>query len=232
VFREIVVVLSLAGSMFFNPISMSCASGPDAGSITPCLTNGELAKAVVSLSRDYNEAQVAQDILRRSSKQSQACRRRIIAAVMEAMDKPDLDISRIQSDATLWREGAILLGDLKAEQSLDLLFAHITMTTGDWSSTMTHQPALEGIIRMGSIAIPGLKHLLVSEDSHTRHYAVYCLASLGGLSARQALQTALLKESDPCVKRFIGISITAIDVKHGGVKPDHGEWAKAFLCMS
>jgi hypothetical protein len=28
------------------------------------------------------------------------------------------------------------------------------------------------------------------------------------------------------------ISIKRIDIKHGGVKPDHGEWARAFLCMS
>ena len=51
-------------------------------------------------------------------------------------------------------------GDLKAAQSLDLLLSHIKMTDGEWSATMTHQPALEGIIRMGPVAIPKLKDLL------------------------------------------------------------------------
>ena len=28
------------------------------------------------------------------------------------------------------------------------------------------------------------------------------------------------------------MTIETIDVKHGGLKQDHGEWAKAFMCMS
>jgi len=43
---------------------------------------------------------------------------KLLPLVMNAMDKPDLDISRDQAHATLWREGAILLGELKAMESL------------------------------------------------------------------------------------------------------------------
>lgn len=200
--------------------------------LSPCLGDDQLAKAVTSLSREYDESQVAQEFLRQSSKHSSPCKQRIVAAVMRAMDKPDLDISRDQASANLWREGAILLGDLKATQSLDLLLAHIKMTDGEWSSTMSHQPALEGIIRMGRVAIPKLESMLRNQDWQTRHYAVYCLASIGGISARRALQKQLLKESNQCVKSFIQVSIETIDVKYGGVKQDHGEWAKAFLCKS
>lgn len=197
-----------------------------------CIAQVDLDKAVVALSQQYSEAQLAQKALRESARISSQCRQRVIRAVMGAMDRPYVDISRNQVEANLWREGARLLGDLKATESLDLLLSHITMTDGGWSSTMTHQPALEGIIRMGPLAIPKLERLLRDSDVQTRHYTTYCLASIGGLSARKALQNALPGETDACVKRFMFISIRRIDIKHGGVTPDHGEWAKAFLCMS
>lgn len=198
----------------------------------PCIEDGKLARAVLSLSREYDEAQVAQRHLRQWAKQSSACRQRVIAAVMEAMDRPNLDISRDQASANLWREGSRLLGDLKATQSLDLLLSRIKMTDGEWSTTMTHQPALAGIVLMGRVAIPKLEKLLRNQDWQIRHYAVYCLASIGGISARRVLQKDVLKETNQCVRRFIEISIERIDVKHGGVRQDHGEWAAAFWCKS
>jgi hypothetical protein len=200
--------------------------------IAPCFTDDELAATVVSLSGKYDEAQAAHRLLQQNSKQSLACRRRIVAAVMDALGKPDLDISRDQQSANLWREGAILLGELRATESLDLLLSHIKMTDGEWSSTMTHQPALAGIVLMGPVAIPKLSDLLGNEDWQTRHYAVFCLAGIGGLSARRAIQVAMPMESHPCVKRLMLVSIETIDVKKGGLKQDHGEWAKAFMCTS
>lgn len=197
-----------------------------------CLTDDQLAKAVVSLSSSYDEARIAQRLLRQTAKRSSTCRQQIVAAVMKAMDKPDLDISRDQASNRLWREGAVLLGDLKATQSLDLLLSHITMTNGEWSQTMTHQPALEGIIRMGPVAIPKLQKQLGNEDWPTRHYAVYCIASIGGPSALRAIKAAVSNESHSCVKGLMFASIQAIDVKHGGVKADNGEWANAFMCYS
>jgi hypothetical protein len=197
-----------------------------------CLSADQLAEAVNSLSREYGKAQAAQRLLRQSSKRSSACRQQIVAAVMNAMDKPDLDIQRKQADADLWREGAILLGDLKATQSLDLLLSHIKMMDGSWSSTMTHQPALEGIIRMGPLAIPKLQKLLRNQDWETRHYTVFCLANIGGRSARRVIETAVPTESHPCVKRLMLVSIQTIDIKHGGLKQDNGEFADAFMCTS
>lgn len=196
-----------------------------------CLPDDQLANTVSSLSLEYDTAQTAQSLLRQTSERSSACRQRVVAAVMNAMNRPDLDISRNQAHANLWREGAILLGDLKAAQSLDLLLSHIKMTEGEWSTTMTHQPALEGIIRMGPVAIPKLRDLLRNEDWQTRHYAVFCLANIGGLSARRAIETAAPTESHPCVKRLMLASIKTIDVKHGGLKQDRGEWGRAFMCM-
>lgn len=206
-------------------------NGTPKGVAEQCLPDDQLANAIISLSGQYDTAQTAQRLLRQTSSRSSLCRRQVIAAVMNAMDRPELDISRDQAYANLWREGAVLLGDLKAAQSLDLLLSHIKMMDGEWSTTMTHQPALEGIIRMGPMAIPKLKDLLRNEDWQTRHYAVYCLASIGGFSARRAIETAVPSESSPCVKGFALVSIKIIDVKHGGLKQDHGDWAKAFMCM-
>ncbi len=190
-----VVVLTLAGVK----TSGRHYTGPDKALDPQCVEDPELDRAVLSLSKNYNEAQVAQRLLRKWVRQSSACRQRVITAVMQAMDKPNLDISRDQASADLWREGARLLGDLKATQSLDLLLSRITMTDGEVSSTMTHQPALAGIFLMGAVAIPKLEKLLRNQDRQTRHYAVYCLANIGGVSARRALQKALPIESDPCV---------------------------------
>ena len=220
--------------LLFCPIAlMLCgfdwsASGVNQEGLRSCLTDDQLSKAVISLSSNYNEAQVAQKLLREKARESSACRQQIIAAVMTAMDQPNLDISRNQASADLWREGAILLGDLKAVQSLDLLLSHIKMTTSEFSVTMRHQPALGGIVRMGPLAIPKLKLLLRNDDSQTRYYAVYCLYQIGGGSARRILQQALPRESDRCVKRAIIVSLKEMR----GIKPAPGEWASAVFCSS
>lgn len=231
--RQLIFFLCFA-VLLFSAIDTSSgqAHRPGKGLVARCLTDDQLAKAVHSLSRDYNQAQEAQTLLRQSSRRSSTCRKRIIAAVMKAMDKPGLDISRDQASADLWREGAVLLGDLKATQSLDLLLSHITMTDGEWSSTMIHQPALAGIIRMGPVAIPKLQKLLRNQDWQTRHDAVFCIANIGGPSALRAIKTAVRNESHSCVKGLMLASIKVIDVKHGGMRSDNGEWGKAYMCYS
>lgn len=205
---------------------------PAKGGGARCLTADQLAKAVYSLSRDYNQAREGQRLLRQSARRSSTCRQQIIAAVMKAMDKPGLDISRDQASADLWREGAVLLGDLKATQSLDLLLSHITMTDGEWSSTTIHQPALAGIIRMGPLAIPKLQRLLRNQDWTIRHDAVLCITYIGGPSALRAIKAAVPNESHSCVKGLMLASLKVIDVKHGGMRSDNGEWARAYMCYS
>jgi len=218
-----------------------CGLGDSARSIAPsqelfkssenCLAEQDITKAVLSLSATFGDAQDAGKLLLTSSRLSSICRQQIIAAIMKAMDKPDLDIRRDQASDDLWREGAALLGDLKATQALDLLLSHIEMNDGEWSITMIHQPAIEGIIRMGPIAIPKLSVMLLnSPDRELRRDFVYCIAWIGGASARRALQQALPAESDPCIRRFIRVSINTVDIKSGGLKSDSGQWLAAFLC--
>jgi HEAT repeat protein len=233
--RQLLFILFFAMLTLSNVDSSAGRSGgPNKGFVRQCVSDDELANAVVSLSRDYPEAQVAQRLLRQSAKRSSACRRQVVAAVMGAMNKPNLDIKWDQASANLWREGAVLLGDLKATESLDLLLAHIKMTDGEFSLTMTHQPALAGIIRMGTLAIPKLKPLLQSKDWETRHYAVYCLFWIGGTLARRELERALPTETDRCVKKFMSVSLkTMREAKEttSGTS-DQSEWVKSFLCWS
>jgi len=224
--RLFVFLLCLTAPMLFG--FDKSASGPNGKWLRPCFADDQLAKAVIALSSNYNEAQDAQLLLRKKARESSECRQQIITAVIKAMDKPNLDISRNQAEADLWREGAILLGDLKAVQSVDLLLSHMKMTTGEFSMTMSQQPALEGIIRMGPLAIPKLKLLLRNDDSQTRYYTVYCLFEIGGSSARRLLQQALPKEPDRCVKRVITVSLKEMR----GIKPESGEWASAVFCSS
>ena len=224
--RLFVFVLCLTAPLLFG--FDRSAGGANQKGLQPCLTDDQLAKAVISLSSNYNEAQVAQLLLREKARESSACRQQIIAAIMTAMDKPNLDISRDQASDDLWREGAVLLGDLKAVESLDLLLSHMKMANANFSTTMSHQPALEGIIRMGPLAIPGLKSLLRNGDRHIRYYSVYCLYQIRGMSARRALEEALPRESDVCVRRAMIVSLKEMR----GIKPEPGEWHSAVFCSS
>ena len=107
--RVFVFLFCLIALMLFGFVRS--ASGVNQKGLRSCLTDDQLAKAVISLSSNYNEAQVAQQLLRKKARESSACRRQIIAAVMTAMDQPNLDISQNQASADLWRQGAILLVD-------------------------------------------------------------------------------------------------------------------------
>ena len=228
--RVIVCLSILAGLNPGKPSREFVAAQIAFGRSANCVADADLTKDTLSLSAGYNEAQAAGERLRKSSKLSLTCRERVINTVMWAMNVPNLDIARSQSNNNLWREGAVLLGDLKASQALDLLLSHITMTDGEWSVTMIHQPALEGIIRMGPIALPKLSALLRDPDPKVRHASVYCIAWIGGGSARRTLQQALPKESDRCVRNFIQVSIATINVNSGGLKRDQGQWMRSFLC--
>jgi len=197
---------------------------------TECGDSDKLTNAVKELGGSYDDGQKGRVTLLEAAAKSRKCKKQIVSLIMKAMDKPDLDLSRDQASYYLWREGSTLLGELKATEALDLLISHIGINDGEWSVTMVHQPALGGIIEMGSIAIPKLSVLLRSPDRASRHDAVYCLSFIGGASALQALKQALPSETDSCTKRFLQVSIRGLDNQKKILK-DNGEWLSAFLCM-
>jgi len=146
------------------------------------------------------------------SRRSPACRLTIVRALIEQMDKPNLNFSLDSSSFLLWSEGSLLLGELKAEQGIDLLIKHLDLNDGLFSSSMSHQPAVPGLTKMGTVAIPKLTIALRSHQNRKiRLAAALCLLGIGGSSARDALKDALGSQSDECVTRFIGLSLAILE---------------------
>src|SRR5205807_5512100 len=147
-----------------------------------CLSREDIQNAldVMAHGVSQNQAEQARLLLIKESTRSAQCKERVIRVVMSAMDKPDLDFTREPSMYYVWREGASLLGELRASEALDLLISHLDLTIGIFSSTMSQQPALWGLIKMGAIAIPKLDIVLrQSSNREMKRYAVYCIANIG-----------------------------------------------------
>lgn len=197
-----------------------------------CLSADQYAAAVQTLSSPdaaYANVAAAQRQLVDTANISNACRAEVIAVLMDAMDKPNLDFTQDERSFVLWQSGAEILGDLKATESLDLLISHLGLTLSTFSSSMKHQPALLGVIKMGPIAIPKLSELLKNTgDSKTRYSAIYCIADIGGQSAVVALREALASESDDCAKQLILVSLDSFDAS--GVIKDRAKWLGRFIC--
>ena len=198
-----------------------------------CLAEGEVSKAVQKLSAgSYTDFEEVKALFLREAGRAPRCRENVISALMSAMKESDPDYRRDSTTYYLWSYGSELLGDLKAEEAIDLLISHMGFTYGSFSSSMNHQPVLKGVIRMGEITIPKLNAVLRNNpDPHMRMNAVFCLSKIGGQASMTALKEALPSESDKCVSQFISVVIQAFDNK---LQPNHitqkdqGEWFTAF----
>ena len=232
-FAPIVMILSFGSNNW--PSAMVTVSAPAASKIPGvsgkrCLTEDQVSDAIRKLSGQIQVDQARATFLT-TARRSSNCRRHVIAAIMNAMDKPNLDIRYNQTDGDLWYEGSILLGDMKAVEALDLLIKHLYMDDGSWSRTMIHTPALQGVIRMGQRAIPKLSAVLLHDaDSTKRHYAVFCLFFIRGRAASAVLKKALHSETDECVRRFMRESIKGLDNKKAETE-DPEAWWSAFGCV-
>jgi hypothetical protein len=197
-----------------------------------CLSEHDLAIAVREFSsrRSYEELERAQELLKRNAGRSAKCRKQVIDALMFAMDRPQIDLFQ---DFDLWRYGSVLLGDLKATEALDLLIDHLDLNDGT-SISVSHYPAMQGVIKMGTVAIPKLGVALRrNPDRNVRLDAVFCIAQIGGDTAMPVLKQALSSESDLCVSKFIRVSIDALDNKQmpGQITSnDRAKWYAAFSC--
>lgn len=199
-----------------------------------CLTETEILNSleIMVSARSQPEADQARETLLNEARRSSGCRKELIAAIMSAMDKPDQEFDRdpVRMYA-VWREGAKLLGDLKAAEAVDLLVSHLYLNDGAYSTTMSHRPAVWGIINMGEIAIPKLAAVLrENSDPNIRRLAVYCISSIGGQSAVSTLKQALPSEPDHCVNQFIRVSIDSLANKNYQLGGDTNQWYWAFMC--
>jgi len=184
----------------------------------PCLTHDEIESALQRFTSrndlEVKEANATKAMLLDKSKESSVCRNKIITALMKAMDKPHLNFSDNMASYVLWRYGAVLLGELKASEAIDLLIKHLTLKHVVFSGSMNHQPALLGVVEMGSIAIPKLTEVLRhNPDGEMRFYAVWSIATIGGDEAVSSLRESLESETDECIKSAISISLNSFDDK-------------------
>jgi hypothetical protein len=194
-----------------------------------CLTPGKISEGVRNLSGAYSEVLEARKMFLTASSRSPKCRQQIITSLMAAMAS-NIDITHDQFSNYLWLEGSELLGDLKAIEALDLLISHLGMTDGGFSTTMSHQPALSGVIKIGSRAVPKLEAVLANNpDAGMRWSVIYCLSLIGGRTALTALRHAQQRETDPCLSKFMRGAVESLSNRQHKFKLSK-EWAQGSIC--
>jgi hypothetical protein len=204
-------------------------------SISACLPEGDVSDALrkISSAQTYSEQQEAVALLRDDAGKGPICRTQVVGALVTAMDKPNLNLMTNRPNFYLWHYGSELLADLKAVEALDLLIKHLKLNDGS-IYPLSHYPAVGALVDMGEIALPRLKDVLRQDpDRLMRRYAAFCVASIGGPSAKRVLREALVSESDQCVGAFIRASLDAFNNK---TLPDYissekrTKWYSAWLC--
>jgi HEAT repeat protein len=198
-----------------------------------CVSKNDLSAAIKSLASGLDDQQLTQvrQVIIDNAKRSEKCRTEVVNALMTAMDKPNLDFEHDTESYNTWSYGAGFLGELKATEALDLLLAHLNATDG---LSPNHFPVIGGVINMGPVAIPKLSEVLKKNpDRYMRRSAAFCIADIGGSAATNSLHDALSNEADQCNRKFLDISIKALENRQ---KPnqitadDRAEWYSAFYC--
>jgi hypothetical protein len=249
--RKRVAALSKHAFAMMLPLAMLTTSGMTgigkhdriAGQVTQasvpldqCLSAANVSQIVRILSSGtYNDQQAAVALLTENAKRSATCRKQVIAELLSAMDKPNLDLTGGTPQFYVWHYGIQVLGNLKAVEALDLLIASFDLNDGT-GFPLDHHPALVGVIDIGEVALPKLQTVLKeNSDPYMRQYAVFCIAQIGGQSADQLLREAAKNESNPCVSASIRASLAAFHNKrrpHYISDESRAKWYGTFLCTS
>ena len=202
----------------------------------PCFHDTELRESIATLKQQEAAAiaTVSASLLSKA-KAASGCRTQVVQALINSMAQATNPAGNQYENFFLWLHGTSMLADLKATEALDLLIANIDFTDG-WSTSISerHTPALVAILKIGVSAIPKLQIALTNESvPYRRQFAAFAIAYIGGGQARRALKSALPGETDPCVKKFLEVSLRAFDNRE---KPNHissalnGKWLSAFYC--
>lgn len=202
-----------------------------------CFHDSELRQSIAILKQQGGpEVWKVGESLLRKAKTASGCRTQVVQALVSSMAQATNPAGNHYENFFLWVHGASLLADLKATEALDLLIANIDFTNG-WSTKISdhYTPALVAILKIGQPAIPKLQ-IALTKDSvpYRRQFAAFAIAYIGGREARRALESALPRETDPCLKKFLQVSLNAFNNKE---KPNHvssalnGKWLGAFYCL-
>jgi hypothetical protein len=200
-----------------------------------CFEDAELSRslATLRLQGGPNVAKASESLLNKARVGS-ACRTQVIQGLISALGQATNNATDRYEIYFLWQNGATLLAELKATEAIDLLIANIEFTDG-LSTSLNHYPAVVALTTIGTPAIPKLQIALANDpQSYRRKFAAFCIAYIGGRQARKALMSAVATETDPCLKKFLQVSLQAFDNKS---EPDHvssslnGKWLSAFYCL-
>lgn len=200
-----------------------------------CFRDSELSELLATLKQQggADVANVSQALLSKA-RRTQRCRTEVVQALIKGMEQASQNIKNSYDNYFFFQHGANLLAELKATEALDLLVANIDLND-NYPSSLDDFPALVAIFRIKEPALPKLQVLLNKDlDPGRRKFAALAIAYIGGSQARKALTSALLHETDPCVKKFLEVSVQAFDNKE---RPNHisselnGRWLSAFYCL-
>jgi HEAT repeat protein len=182
---------------------------------------------------DAPGAFAARDSLLASASSSVQCRRKILTALIAAMQQSPVGAAAEDRKYTLFHNAERVLAQLKATEAVDVLMANLTLTDG-MSISIGHFPAVLALIDIGQPAIPKLEVVLNKDPEWSRRkFAAFCIASIGGTRARRSLATALPAEKDACVSEFLRSSLRLLnDPRHPNhIVPGNAAFLGPFYCF-
>src|SRR2546421_9543324 len=90
--------------------------------VSKCSQLTRIQDALQKLSSSHKpEETLSRTTLLQFSQTSRDCRNEVITQLIRLMDEPKIDFETDQDSYHLWKEGALLLGQLKADEGIDLL---------------------------------------------------------------------------------------------------------------
>lgn len=164
----------------------------------------EVDQILVKLqSKNHTERVAAKQQLLHMANSSVEVRSQVITRLVSLLEDRAL-LEATDDRSQVWYYSAQVLGDLKAQEAIEVLVQHLDYNNGVMGLSIGHYPALRAIVDIGKPAVPKLTQaLLENPEVEIRINAVTALMLIGGQDAKQALKRALLVETDKDVLRHI-----------------------------
>lgn len=169
----------------------------------------DLQSLIEQLSVEDRELRgVAKNRVTRLALQSDENRKTVIAELLKVVEMPAFRY-RLDSHSVpasyLWAGVGEILGNVKAEEAIDLLISCVDCTaiTESVTDNYRHKPGVRALLGMGSLAVPKLSVALADPNPEIRGYAALTLGLIGGNDAKKALTQAFELEEDIKVRKWI-----------------------------
>jgi HEAT repeat protein len=155
-----------------------------------------------------NDRNQARKWLLAAANESTEKRVKVINILIAIVDSADDEGQAVSFAA--WHDAVDLLGRLKAYEAIDVLVRHLDHNDGTIGLSVSHTPTVRALIKIGEPAIPRLAEALFHESALVRECAARTLGGIGGGSARELLERALLTETDEQVRNWLEIELTDV----------------------